>query len=250
MLQSVIDSLPDRSAYPELARARVLVTGLSPRTGVDIARAFADQGARLVLQMQDDSIESQTLLEVLARTADEVRVFPSPFADQETAVAFAQKAAAAYGGLDVVVNLIALPDTALADGVTVQQIEDIVAARLGPACLITRIAANRMRLTWTNGLVLNVLAAARPSSSRQAALGSIARAALATMTRAEALAWAGEGVRINAVGPRDAAPMATPARGLRGEPDIAALALFLASARGRDLTGHVFDLDQVASGCR
>jgi 3-oxoacyl-[acyl-carrier protein] reductase len=71
------------------------------------------------------------------------------------------------------------------------------------------------------------------------------------MTRAEAQQWAERGIRINAVGPRGLLPD-EPSGGacLASEPDLAALALYLASRRGRQLSGHVFDAAGVARrGC-
>ena len=51
MLTSVAVGLRNVRQYPELAGARVLITGISTETGVDIARGFAEVGCRLVLQI-------------------------------------------------------------------------------------------------------------------------------------------------------------------------------------------------------
>jgi 3-oxoacyl-[acyl-carrier protein] reductase len=67
------------------------------------------------------------------------------------------------------------------------------------------------------------------------------------MTRSEAQAWARDGIRINAVGPRGV--LSGPSRDcLKGEAEVAALAMFLASRRGRGLSGQIFDLDHVCTG--
>src|SRR6185295_5964021 len=89
MLMSVIEGARSAPAYPELAGKRVLITGLSSSCGVDIARAFADHKARLILQF-DEMIERR------------------------------------------------------------------IAARLLLPCLIAKIAANRMALSYIEGLILNV----------------------------------------------------------------------------------------------
>ncbi len=56
-------------------------------------------------------------------------------------------------------------------------------------------------------------------------------------------------MRINAVAPRVATGAASAGACLTSEPDIAALALHLASKKGRNLSGHVFDAEGVAQGC-
>jgi len=107
--------------------------------------------------------------------------------------------------------------------------------------LTTRVVANRMRLTLTEGLVLNVMTMPATHTAGEAALAGVARATLAAFTRREAENWAENGIRVNAIGPR----AATSEGGayLTSEPDIASLALYLASKRGKSLTGYVFDSD-------
>jgi 3-oxoacyl-[acyl-carrier protein] reductase len=245
MLQSVVETEHAFSSFPELQRARVLITGLSTMAGLEVARAFADQNARLVLQMDETTSETEIMLEVLALSADEIQVASRPLASETNAVSFAQRAAQAYGGLDVVVNLIGGASATGAE--TVDEIEAAVADRLRAASLVTRIAANRMRLTWSEGLVLNVLLPTPPTYRAANAFDAMARGALATMTRSEALAWARDGIRINAVGPR--AALSGELRDcLKGEAEVAALAMFLASRRGRGLSGQIFDLDHVCTG--
>ena len=73
----------------------------------------------------------------------------------------------------------------------------------------------------------------------EAALLSVARSMLAGMTRTEARQWADQAIRINTIAP---STEAEDGACLESEPDIAALALFLASPRGRDLSGLVFDM--------
>lgn len=249
MTTSVVSSQSIASVYPELVGLRALITGLSTAHGVDLARAFADHGGHLYLHMGEDSTEAEALLEVLAQSAQEVHATAQPIAGRQQAIWLAQTAAQKLSGLDLVINLVSMADTGLAPDASVQAIEDTVAGRLGSALEITRVAANRMRTTWTEGLILNILVVPPGGSQSDVALACIARSALASLTRVEAERAADAGVRINGIGPRDVlAPRATESV-LRNEPDIAALALYLASRRGRELTGQVFDLDHVPAGC-
>jgi 3-oxoacyl-[acyl-carrier protein] reductase len=77
------------------------------------------------------------------------------------------------------------------------------------------------------------------------ALAGVARTALAAITRGEAETWSAHGIRVNAIGPRTS--MLEDGACLASEPDIAALALYLASKRGRELTGQIFDAAGVAA---
>ena len=53
MLMSVAEIARNAGMYPELAGARVLVTGIQSTRGVDLVRAFGDHGCRMVLVLHD-----------------------------------------------------------------------------------------------------------------------------------------------------------------------------------------------------
>jgi 3-oxoacyl-[acyl-carrier protein] reductase len=121
-----------------------------------------------------------------------------------------------------------------------------VAGKLLGAVLATRVAANRMRLTLTPGSILNVVTVPPGKGAAAAVLADIAYATLAAMTRGEAKEWAEQGIRINAVGPKtSAASVISPA----ADTGIAAVALFLASKKGRGLSGHMLDAAGAATRC-
>ncbi len=252
MLTSVLSGIRNVRLYPELEGQRVLITGLTTRQGVDVARGFAEAGCRLVVQVDGTSeteAESSALLEVLSYTAVELRATQGTLGSAQEAVRFAQGAAQAYGGLDVVINLIQLDAVTLAADATIEDIEGIVSDVLRTACLITKVAANRMSLTWTEGLILNVVLSPAAQSPTETALHRFVGGTLATMTRVEASNSADKGIRINAIGPRgvDESAGRTTCSNLSREPDIAALALHLASKRGATLSGHLFDATGVAT---
>lgn len=243
MLTSVLEGSVSVGPYPELAGKRVLVTGLELQAGVDVARAFAEHGCRIVLHTTASGAEADAVLEMLAQTASELQVYSDPLTDIESTTRFAQTAAKTFSGVDAVVNLIHLDLKTLSTEVLDGDFEAAIARRLQTARVITRIAANRMRLTWSEGLVFNVLVSTPPQNNAETALLSMARAMLASMTRSEASEWADQAIRINAVAPVLDSTEAGAC--LVSEPQVAALAMFLASSRGRDLSGLVFDLGLV-----
>lgn len=243
MLTSVLEGSVSVGPYPELAGKRVLVTGLELQAGVDVARAFAEHGCRIVLHTTASGAEADAVLEMLAQTASELQVYSDPLTDIESTTRFAQTAAKTFSGVDAVVNLIHLDLRALSTEVLDGDFETAIARRLQTARVITRIAANRMRLTWSEGLVFNVLVSTPPQNNAETALLSMARAMLASMTRSEASEWADQAIRINAVAPVLDSTEAGAC--IVSEPQVAALAMFLASSRGRDLSGLVFDLGLV-----
>ena len=248
MLMTVMGRDSSASYYGELAGVRVLITGLSPSCGVDVARRFADHRGRIVVHATESSPELDAVTTMLAQSDAEVKLFTDACRDSDAAIRFAQTAAQAFGGLDVVVNLIPIGTADLEACGTYAEIEDLVAEKLMLPVHVTRIVANRMRLTLGEGLVLNVMTMPVPRNAAEAALAGVARSALAAVTRGEAQRWAPQGIRVNAVGP--SAMIADAGAKLTSDLDIAALALYIASRPGRTLTGQVFDAAGVARrGC-
>ncbi|WP_246802388.1 SDR family oxidoreductase [Hyphomicrobium sulfonivorans] len=248
MLMTVMGRDSSASYYGELAGVRALITGLSPTCGVDIARKFADHRARLVVHADAISPEMDAITTVLAERASEVKLFTDACRDTESAVRFAQTAVQAYGSLDVVINLVDISEDEMTAHSDMADVEDLVAEKLTMPVHVTRIVANRMRLTLNEGMVLNVLKLPAPRTYAQAAMAGIARQALAAVTRGEAQQWAPQGIRVNAVAPTTTVvDEFTPPT---SEPDIAALALYLATKPARSLTGQVFDAAGMARrGC-
>ena len=248
MFMGVIGTSPEFEVLRELEGRRVLVTGLTASLGVDVARAFSDVKARLIVHTTDLTPEMTALLALMSQSASEIKLYTNPMDNAGGAVRFAQTAAQAYGGLDAVVNLTSITSAEMAGLSSERDVEDLVTHKLSNIAHMTSVIANRMRVILSEGLILNVLAMAHPRDGREAAVAGIARTALAAMTKGEANVWADQAVRINAVGPR----VVGIAKGSSGacitnEPDIAALALYLASRRGKTLSGHVFDAEGAAS---
>ncbi len=248
MLMTAIGRDLGASFYGELAGVRTLITGLSPDSGVDIARAFADHKARLVLHVAESSPETDALATLLNETAWDIKLYTDACENSDEAVRFAQNAVQAFGGIDVAINMIPVTSADLKGRVSIADVEDIVLEKLTLPLLTTRVVANRMRLTLTEGLVLNVMTTPVPHIAGEAALAGVARAALAAVTRREAENWAPQGIRVNAIGPRAATSEGGAC--LDSEPDIASLALYLASKRGKAFTGYVFDSNGNEAGWR
>jgi len=248
MLMSVVEGLNHHTIYPELAGARVLLTGATSRFGVDIARSFADHHARLVVQTPDSSPAMAEVAALLAMTAGDLQMYEQSLDDPDETVRFVQgPAQKAFGGLEVAVNLVPISFCDLADCASIQDFEDFIAGKLIGATIAGRIAANRMRLTMTDGLIFNVLVSPEPASAGETTLVDLMRATLAAVTRGEAKTWADQGIRINSVAPCARAQGGGHGRMLASEPDIAALALYLASKKGRELSGHVFETAGLAN---
>ncbi|MBA2127036.1 SDR family oxidoreductase [Hyphomicrobium methylovorum] len=242
MYMDRISARPEDSLSGEFADTRVLVTGLTATAGVDVARSFAELNAKLVVQTTEPSQDLIELVAFLTQSAGDIRLHTLDLSGANAAARFAQTSAQVFGGLDVAINMATVSEAEL-DAIELDHdLDALVSAKLDSLAQLTRVLANRMSLVMTDGLILNVLKMPTPRHKRDAAVAGYLRTALAAMTAAEARDWADKGIRVNAVGPRviDAGDANTGAV-LTNETDVAALALHLASRKGRSLSGHVFD---------
>lgn len=246
MLTSVLARCAESVVVPEIPDARVLLSGLTPNMGFDVARTFADHGARLVVQSPDDSTEMTEIAAVLAENAAGLRLFNDPITDDEGVRGLVQAAVQDFGGLDVAINFVSVDADRLAALETYEDVEGLAAETLLMPLRLTEVAANRMRLVWTEGLILNVVQIGGGRNGGRAMMfADVLSAMLADMTRGLAGQWAEAGIRVNAVGP----PSSVAAMGGAGQAsdaDLARVALELVSRRGRHVSGHVLDADGAA----
>ena len=181
---------------------------------------------------------TEAIAEIAAPAALDIKAFGPVETEAEAVAQFTRSVMMAFGGLDVVVNLVPLTVPRLPPFATTADIERLVVERLILPCLLSKIAANRMALVLTEGLVLNVAVLAPPVEGPTQAFASVVKAAMTAMTRAQAQEWAGKAIRFNAIAPQTL--QISPMPSLAGEPEVAALALHLASGRGKALSGLVF----------
>jgi NAD(P)-dependent dehydrogenase (short-subunit alcohol dehydrogenase family) len=248
MLMSLFAGARSAPSYPELAGKRILLTGVGSQHGVDVVRAFAEHRCRIILQFCEDNEQTQAVAEIVAPSALEIEVFGPVGSGTDDAVVFGRTAAQAFGGLDAVINFVPLCPQHLDVRATAGDLEERVAALLRLPCILSKIVANRMAMTLTEGLILNVAMMPVCASPTARMFAVVARAALAAMTRTQAEEWATKAIRFNAIAPQTS--LAPDEPGLGGEPDIAALALYLASGRGAALCGHVFESRSCAETLR
>ena len=109
MLMSVIEGALSVPAYPELAGKRVLVTGLTSGCGVDIASAFAEhKGASRSAVCRGRARPWRRWPRSSRPDALDAKVYGPIGSETDDAVQFAKTAMQAFGGLDVVINLVPL----------------------------------------------------------------------------------------------------------------------------------------------
>jgi 7-alpha-hydroxysteroid dehydrogenase len=233
-----------------------VVTGAGRGIGAATAIALAQAGADVAICARTED----QLREVAARIGEAGRkalVVPADLSAPGAAEQLAERAAAAFGRVDVIVNNVggAMPRAFL--DTTRKHLENAFQFNVGIAHELTRAAVPY--LLETGGAVVNISSAmGRVAGRGYLAYGS-AKAALAHYTRLAARDLAPK-VRVNAVavgavatsaldivmtddGLRTQMERSTPLRRVGDPEDVAAAVLFLVSPAGHYITGKVLEVD-------
>ncbi|MBB5779149.1 SDR family oxidoreductase [Nonomuraea jabiensis] len=241
----------------QIGGAAAVVTGAGRGIGAATAVALAQAGADVAICARTED-QLQAIAEQVERAGRRVLVVPADLTLPGAAEDLAERAAATFGRLDVVVNNVggAMPRAFL--DTKRKHLENAFQFNVGVAHELTRAAVPHL-LKAGGGAVVNVSSAVGRVAGRGYLAYGTAKAALAHYTRLAALDLA-PAVRVNAIavgavatsaldivmndeGLRAQMEQATPLRRI-GEPeDVAAAVLYLVSPAARYVTGKVLEVD-------
>lgn len=173
-----------------------LVTGASSGIGLELTRTLLAQGYQVVAN-------SRTLTRAGTLTAsDHLALVDGDIADQETAHQVVDTAVQRFGRVDLLVNnagiFLAKPFT----DYTAQDVERLVRTNLFGFFFVTQSAAQQMRKQHAGHIVtITTTLANQPVAGVSASMALLIKGGLNTITKALAMEYAGEGIRVNAVAP-------------------------------------------------
>jgi NAD(P)-dependent dehydrogenase (short-subunit alcohol dehydrogenase family) len=219
-----------------------IVTGGASGIGAAVADAYREAGATVVI-------------------ADRTGPDPVDVADAAALDAFVDRVAAEHGRLDILVNNAAIAIRRPTLELSPEEWNQVVAVNMTGVFLAARAAARHM-LKRRSGRIVNTASimglsggGLYPNISYQATKGAVVN-----MTRALAVEWAKEGIRVNAVAPTwtrtpliagleqrpelvRAIEAMTPMGRLAEVGDLVGAFLFLASPASAMVTGHILAVD-------
>ena len=188
---------------------RVLVTGGTSGIGAACARAFAAAGARVVISGRDAGRARQVMEDAGAGSGD-IEFVAGDLTRREQCDAVVGEAETLLGGLDIVVNSAGIIYHATAEETTDEQWLQTMAVNVNAVFFVCRAALPLLRAS--RGTIVNIASDAALSGSYHLTAYCASKGAVLQMTRAMALDYAHEGVRIVPICPGDVdTPM------LRGE---------------------------------
>ncbi len=237
---------------------RALVIGASNAIGRAIAVALAEAGADVAVATTTPSKDEETAANSCANEiwALDRKGFAQAIeaADEADVNALVERTVGELGGLEVLVNAHDLPFAKPAPETDFAEWRRVIDVNLGGPFLAARAAAQRMLADGhPGGSIINVASVLGERGLANGAAYCSAQAGVLNLTRALALEWARDGVRVNAIGAGWTEGMAMagddesraklerylPYRRLARPDEIAGIAVYLASDVSAYLTGQV-----------
>jgi NAD(P)-dependent dehydrogenase (short-subunit alcohol dehydrogenase family) len=235
-----------------------IVTGASRGIGAQTARAFAAEGARVVLAARSTTALEQVEKEIVANGGRAIAV-PTDVTDASSVEAMVTRAVETFGRLDVAFNNAAgggQPPTRIAD-LPVESYDSAIATTLRSVFLSLKFEIPALLATG-GGTIVNMSSTAGVEAVGGLAGYVSAKHGVIGLTKTAALEYADRGIRVNAVAPgpiltenlqragEDAqrrAAMSMPMRRVGTAAEVAAAVLWLCSDDASYITGATIPIE-------
>lgn len=244
----------------------VLVSGGSRGIGWALARGFAVRGARVTITGRDagslaSAAErmSQPFEATNERVAHPVQWDACDVSDARAVATTAARVAERYGGIDTLLNVAGVNIRQPAERFTEAQFDFVLDINLKGAFLMAQAVGRRM-LERRRGAIINIDSLNTAGPLKNVAPYAMSKCGLQGMTRALAVEWGAQGVRVNGLAPgfiltdltrqlwSDPTMQSwgvenTPLGRLGAPEDLIGTAVFLASPAAAFVTGQTIYVD-------
>jgi NAD(P)-dependent dehydrogenase (short-subunit alcohol dehydrogenase family) len=258
MLQKVLAANGDRAVYPSLIGKKVIITGGASGIGASLVEAFLSQGCETAFVDKEDAQAKALVTKLEAATGFTSHYRHCDLTDLDAVSEQLAGISADLGGVDILINNAANDDRHSVEDVTPAYWDDRMAVNLRHLFFAAQAVIPAMRARG-GGSIINFGSISWHLGLGDLVLYQTAKAAIEGMTRSLARELGRDGIRVNAIIPGnvqtprqeqwytpegEAEIVAAQCLDGRVQPrDVAAMALFLASADGHMCTGHNYWVD-------
>ncbi len=239
-----------------------VVTGAGRNIGEEIAKIFAEEGARVAVVDLDRGRGERVTREINASRKDSAIQIVCDACSGEDVKKMVNTVVQKWGGVDILVNNAAWTDHKNIFDLTEEEWNKVMDISLKSVFFCTKFAGRVMVDQKRKGRIVNIASTSGYWGRPEATAYTTAKAGLLNLTRSLAIQLAPYGIRVNSVSPNrigspvgeDAVPQNRPVKNLvgrRGTPkDIALAALFLVSDESDFITAIDLPVDGGALAVR
>lgn len=186
----------------DLHDRRILITGSSTGIGAAVARAYAQAGAVVTVHYHSSREQAETLAEAIRADGGRVHLVSGDISTTAVTARVVDEAAAAMGGLDVLVNNAG----ALIKRTPLDQIDDalydkVLDLNVRSVVMASQSAVRHMLKAGRGSIINTSSVAARNGGGPGALLYAGAKAFVLNATRSLAKELVGSNIRVNGVSP-------------------------------------------------
>lgn len=247
----------------------ILVTGSTQGLGEEIARLSVERGAAGIVLTGRSAERGKALAASLGSAQCRVIFVQAELASAAACQEIIQRADAAFGRLDGLVNAAACTERGTLEDTSAEHWDKIMAINLRAPFLLIQGAVRIMQREGTGGSIVNIQSMSAHGGTPNLTAYSVSKGGLGTLTRNAAHSQRARQIRVNAL---NIGWMATPAehavQRLEGQPedwlqaadkgapfgrilrprDVAGMAAYLLSDEACMMTGALVDFDQHVMG--
>jgi NAD(P)-dependent dehydrogenase (short-subunit alcohol dehydrogenase family) len=242
----------------DVSKEIILVTGASQGLGRQFARVLSAHGAAVALAARQTG-KLKSLEEEIKARGGRAAAVAMDVTDNASIVAAFDAAESALGPVTVLINNAGIAIEKLAIEQTEADWDAVIGANLKGAYFVATEMARRMIARKQAGNIVNVASVLGFRVMKFLSPYTISKAGIVQATKAMALEWAGNGIRVNAIAPGyidtemnhdfwstpggEKLTKQIPQRRVGAESDLDGAIMLLASSASRYMTGTVVTVD-------
>ena len=191
-----------------LADKNVLITGGSSGIGQAIAVRFAEYGANVAinyLRQPEEAADTEKQVQACVATVQRQGVrdvlVGGDVSKEDDVVRMTGEAAEKLGGLDVLVNNAGIQISRPSEELSSEDFDKVIAVNLRGAFMCAREAIRHFLSERRPGVIVNVSSVHQLIPKPDYLGYSVSKGGMQNLTRTLALEYAGQGIRVNGIGP-------------------------------------------------
>ena len=241
----------------KLAGKTAIITGASRGIGAEIARKFAADGAKVVVNYSGSQKKAEAVVADIQANGGEAIAVKANVSDAESVKAMVDETMKAFGSVDILVNNAGITRDNLMMRMKDDEWDDVINTNLKGVFICTK-AVTRQMMKQRAGRIINIASIVGVMGNAGQANYVASKAGVIGLTKTTARELASRGITANAVAPGfittdmtdqlteevQKAMLGQIPLGRFGAPeDVAKAALFLASDDASYMTGQTLHLD-------